>query len=79
MGVFEDTWSSWLQSEREARCLAEASPQPAPSWPPERINLIVYISRGLSISPTSQRSVPPVRWRGPKSDSARTPGRLPLD
>ncbi len=30
-GDFEDTGSSWLQIEREARPLAEASPQPAPS------------------------------------------------
>ena len=27
MGDFEDTGSSWLQIEREARPLAEASPQ----------------------------------------------------
>lgn len=26
-GAFEDTWVAWLQNEREARLLAEASPQ----------------------------------------------------
>ena len=30
-GDFEDTGSLWLQIEREARSLAEASPQQAPS------------------------------------------------
>ncbi|WP_367294946.1 hypothetical protein [Levilactobacillus yonginensis] len=30
MGVFEDTVFSWLQIEREARSLAEASSQQAP-------------------------------------------------
>ncbi len=33
-GEFEDTWFSWLQIQREARSLAEASPQQATSLSP---------------------------------------------
>ncbi len=40
-GDFEDAGVSWLQSEREARPLAEASPQLAPSLAPEHDHFTV--------------------------------------
>jgi len=43
MGEFEDTWVSGLQIEREARSLAEASPQQAPLTTGERLGALVFM------------------------------------